>query len=248
MCVAVPDLAPPSDFVVPPDFADPIVLGCGTDLAMPPCQGDGGCTCDPANPAAFQLRMEQSPIVLPNHVAGVNLVPRAEGTITWGELAADLCAPASIFDVPDGGVPPAIAGIDISGKPTDRIRQLNLWPGFLGVLEFRSADCRHGYRMVLDDVVQRDGAPFLLDWTDSAKVGAEVDELYRGMMATFLPSTPPEAAGTTCVAAKTCVIGNFGDVSYVYVAALGFAFWVDDIHAKQPIASSPARFDLAVVP
>ena len=50
-----------------------------------------------------------------------------------------------------------------------------------------------------------------------------------------------------CKTAKTCTISNFGDVAYFYIPALGFAFRTANQHAKQPIPSTPNRFDLFAV-
>jgi hypothetical protein len=49
--------------------------------------------------------------------------------------------------------------------------------------------------------------------------------------------------GVTCFDTGRCIKGNFGDVAYWWVPAIGWAIWIDNMSAAQPTPSIPTRID-----
>jgi hypothetical protein len=86
--------------------------------------------------------------------------------------------------------------------------------------------------------ITKNGSSFTLDtgWS-GAGFEAEVDELYRGLIATFAPNIPLDPAGVTCTSTQKCVVATYGNVGYVFVPSLGFAWWVQNINAQPNLPS-----------
>jgi hypothetical protein len=122
---------------------------------------------------------------------------------------------------------------------------MTLWAGYLGTLNFKDPGGTHTYQIGILSQILKDGQPFTLatGWS-GATFDNEVDELYRGLLATFAPQIPLDAAGVTCMSTKKCTSSTFGTIAYIDIPSLGFAFWVDNYTAAQPIPSTPTRIDL----
>jgi hypothetical protein len=127
--------------------------------------------------------------------------------------------------------------------PAMTANMVTLFPGYLGALDFISADGTHAYQIAIDVPVIKDGEPFQIDWSDATLFDAEVDELYRALSATFTPGAP-EAPGTTCIQSGDCTSGTFGDVGFVYFKTIGIGVWVDSVSQPQPTPSTPNRLDI----
>ncbi len=126
------------------------------------------------------------------------------------------------------------------------ISALNVWPGYLGTLSFKSRDGTHSYAFsVSGKQVQKDGAPFTLDWNlagfnQNPQFDQEVDELYDALIATFAPGFLPSQ---TCQQQNTCVVGSFGDAAYMEFPELGLTAWIASLSAGQPECSTWNRLD-----
>lgn len=68
---------------------------------------------------------------------------------------------------------------------------LTLWPGYVGTLSFKSPDQLQSYTIGIYTTIQKNGQPYTLEsgWT-GATFEAEIDELSRGLIATFAPQVP----------------------------------------------------------
>jgi hypothetical protein len=248
------DAAAPSDFAVvadvgtSPDLSTLPDLEDTSDLATPPDLA-GGPLCTPQQKAARWAAMVQTPIVLPKKAAGIDIAgPNGKGLT---RQAAEMinCQSDPMGDLFGDGNQDATWGdngeVSFEYIPATQIlRQLNLWSGYLGILQFKSPDGLDSYQLSIEVQIKKDGKPFPLHWNDVNLFPAESDELYRALIATFAPQIPQEAPGTTCLSTKKCTKGVFGDVGYFYVPAVGFALWVDNVNAAQPVPSIPTRFDL----
>ena len=127
---------------------------------------------------------------------------------------------------------------------TQKGLQINLWTGYLGRLDSKSPGGADSYSIAIGSQISKSGKPFVLDWNDVNLFPGEADELYRALIATYAPAIPQDAQGVTCLSTKKCIKGSFGNVAYFYVKALGFALWVNDVNAAQPVPSIPTRLDV----
>jgi hypothetical protein len=123
--------------------------------------------------------------------------------------------------------------------------EVSLWPGYVGNVSFNGANATDHYVIAISQQILKNGAPFQLDWSNMAAFATEIDELCRGLMATFTNQAldPP---GTLCTTSGKCTHGTFGNVGFVYFKAAGIALWVADVTLSQPEPSTPNRLDLFV--
>jgi hypothetical protein len=122
---------------------------------------------------------------------------------------------------------------------------LTLWPGYVGTASFHGANATDQYMIGINTQLVKNGMPFQLDWSNTTTFPMEVDELLRGLMATFTNQAldPP---GTLCTQSGKCTTGTFGNIGFVYFKAASFALWVADVTAAQPVPSTPNRLDLFI--
>ena len=214
---------------------------------------DGGAACTPSDRAAKWASMDGATVTLPNGAATLDLVGDGYG-LTLGEAETKLCTSTALGDQFGDGT--LVNGWGDTEEVwfryyagDGRAISAHLWTGYFGTLTAKSPDDLHTYVVGLAPrEIQKDGAAFELPvgWMDDAGFPAVADELYRALVHTLAPSvTPP--AGSNCLTDKTCVAGSFGDVAYFYVAKIGFAFWVDNRNAAEPVPSIPTRFDVDFV-
>lgn len=217
------------------------------DDAPPPADSaffDATGSCSTTERTTRWKAMVSGAITLPNHAATLDLAGADGYGLTLGEAEMKLCQGASLGDQFGNGTLVSSWG-DSSEVWMDyyvgdrRARWLNLWAGYLGTLTATSADS-HTYVTGVGTQVVKDGAPLTLTWTDHAAF----DEVWRALMTTYAPTVALPAPGVDCVLAKRCVIGSFGVVGYFYAKELGFALWVDDTTAAQPVPSIPTRLDV----
>ena len=123
-----------------------------------------------------------------------------------------------------------------------RIDQVTLSPGYLGTLDMTSRDKAHTYKVPIQTPMTKDGAPYVIDWNTASKFTAEGNELYDALAATYAPGLPPDA---NCFATGACITGNFGDIHYLYMPALGLALWIASANAGPVVASTFNRIDLS---
>jgi hypothetical protein len=229
---------------------DSPTVGCIWDLpdAMPDLARGPACS-GPQQQAAFAA-MDPAPITLPGKGArldvgsadaGVLTLAQAESIDCQGQYLGDLfgdCTVAFGF----GNSQEVIADVD---PDTGQVQFLTLTAPYTGTLAFQSRDKTASYVLQIGTQAQKNGAPFTLDqgWT-GAGFDAEVDELYRGIVSTYAPAISMDPPGTTCRATQRCVVGFFGNVGFVFIPSLGFAWYVSDVTAAEPGPSIPWRLDL----
>jgi hypothetical protein len=127
---------------------------------------------------------------------------------------------------------------------TTIVRGLWLFFGYTGKIVFHSPDAQHTYSIGVGDQPIKDATLVTLDW-NGPTFETTVDELYRGMLATFAPSVPAPPPGVTCIASKDCTTNRYGQMGYVYFkTGLNTSIWVDDVNAAEPYASIPSRIVL----
>jgi hypothetical protein len=212
-----------------------------------------GATCTASAKAQRWAAMVQKPIILPNRAGGLDLRGGACAALTLAEAEGINCQSDDQGDLFGDGRRVATWGDNaefwMHYDPCTGVGTFFVaWQGYLGTLDFKSPDGGSSYSIAVLRQITKDGNPFTLDtgWSGAA-FEAEVDELYRGIVATFEPGTTLAAPGTTCVSTQKCKVGNFGAPGYVYIPELGFALWVGDRTAAQPGPSIPNRFDVDLV-
>jgi hypothetical protein len=122
---------------------------------------------------------------------------------------------------------------------------LVFYSGYLGKMKLTSRmggrfGDNHNYIVPVNTQVMKDGMGFNLDWHGPKSPTDWRNELHDAMLATFAPGLPPS---DDCNADGRCIGGQFGDVAYFYVPAIGSAIWVANQNAGQPTASIPNRID-----
>lgn len=121
---------------------------------------------------------------------------------------------------------------------------LTFWGGYLGGYDFKSRDGAHSYQVRIFTQVLKDGNPFQLDWNVPTRFDKEVNELGDAAVATYAPALE---ADDDCVGSRRCIVGNFGDVAYIYVPVVGWEIWVPNKNAQQPAPSIPNRLTIDLV-
>ncbi len=184
---------------------------------------DAGSPCDPAV-------IVSRPIVPPWHMMGLDLVGADGGLLTLDEAVAHNCA-----GVDAGGRWPGGAGIawGDAGQAafrydilSGRFEQAILSEGYSGKLTWHSADLVHTYVAAIGSPILKDGAPFPVDWADTAQVDIELTELYNGMVATFATGIPQSL---NCAVDGGCLVYDDGiDPATFGVRPLHFNFVFGD--------------------
>jgi hypothetical protein len=132
-------------------------------------------------------------------------------------------------------------------RSTRRVFYLGLNLGYVGQLQFVSADKSHAYVVAVNRSIELDGKSLTLDWGQppTAAMVSAVEAMHSALAATFAPSRDEPH----CVATGNCKIGAFTDQSgYVYFKTLGFAFRVQSVVAAQPTPSVVNFIDLYATP
>jgi hypothetical protein len=124
-----------------------------------------------------------------------------------------------------------------------KIQFMTFWPGYLGAVSAKSRDGQHTFTFPINTRVSKDGKDYTVAWAfpADATFKAQLNEMYDALIATYAPALPK---ADDCVSAGACITGNFGDVAYIYIPALGLGFWVDNYHAAQPVPSTFTRIDI----
>jgi hypothetical protein len=197
----------------PPDAAevaadaDPAVRGCalapdGTYRpAHPP-------TCSESQRASRWAEMIRAPILLPNRAGGLDLVAPASSDGWLDDVWSKNCEPSQIDVQPEcianvswGDNLALTVSYDLVGR---RPLAILLGPGYLGTLDFRSADDATSYRVGRGEML-RNGGPIRVPW-DTNDLGSTMDELHRALMATFAPTAKVEVEGVTCLQTQKCTV------------------------------------------
>ncbi len=211
--------------------------------------------CDAPTKAARWKKMVKEPIVPPTTGGGIDISGGADWDgLTIEEAEKVLCQSTNLGDQFGNGSRVNAWGDNYElwmdyRVSTRKARWLNMWPGYIGTVDFESPDGAHKYSIPVNSQLQKDGKPLTLDWVGAGGKNfvPVADELYRGLMHQFAPAIPNAADGITCFDTGRCIKGSFGDVAYWYVPAIGFAIWVDNQNAAQPVPSIPTRFDQDLV-
>jgi hypothetical protein len=126
---------------------------------------------------------------------------------------------------------------------TRKIQFMTFWPGYIGTVDAKSRDGAHTFTFPVSTRVSKDGQPYTINWAFPADANftAQLNEMYDALIATYAPALPQ---ADNCVSSGACITGNFGDVAYIYIPALGLGFWVDNFHAAQPVPSTFNRVDM----
>ena len=228
-----------------------------TDQAKQNFDVQGGGTnkqelCDAPTKAATWKKMVKQPIIPPTTGGGINI----SGGDDWHGLTIEeaektLCQSTNLGDQFGNG-----SRVNAWGDnnelwmdyrvSTRKARWLNMWAGYIGTVDFESPDGAHKFSIPVNSQLQKDGKPLTLDWVGGGGKNFEpvADEMYRGLMHQFAPAIPNAPDGVTCFQTGRCIKGSFGDVAYWYVPAIGFAMWVDNQNAAQPVPSIMTRFDI----
>lgn len=208
---------------------------------------DASTVCSLAEQMYRWEKMDVQPISLPYHAAGLDLVSPEAGILTLPQAEAILCQSVDGGDLFGDGRRVALWGAQqevwLEYDPaTLKANDILVIPGYTGTLQFHSPDGSSKYTIPVYTQILKNGQPFTLEagWTGAA-FDAEVDELYRGLIATFAPAVPLDPPGTTCVSTGKCVVAQFAPTAYFDVPALGFLFWVADFTAGP---SFPNRIDV----
>lgn len=251
-----------------PGFADP---GVDAGFVTPNTGQTRIEICPGPMKHAVWAEMLQKPILPPTTVAGINMagldanmnqdwhgitVDEAEKINCQSDVYGDAFGNGSIVNTwGDNGE--VWFNYRVSNR---KVIEMLVWPGYLGSLDFSCNDdpadpkknpdkCPYGvhtYQMLLGQQIKKDGRPFTLDWVgnNGNNFPAQADELYRALMYQFASSLVTDPANVTCRDTGKCIKGHFGDVAYLYIPTLGWAYWVDNQNAAQPTPSIPTRMDI----
>jgi hypothetical protein len=235
------------------------VLGCNitgddTDSSAQSATARGKVCSDPDRKAAAE-RMIHEPIKPPRILAGIDLA----GGDAWPGLdindAANVLCQAD--DVGADDTTTTVAWGSAIGMPgaftatyntqTRHIESYQLGDGYKGTLDFKSRPGTatspnpfgdHTYSIGVGTTVLRDGQPYELLWS-GAGWERQATELYDALMYTFAPEQQGDQQ--SCIASATCLARAFATGDGVFgVRPLGIYLYVQDVHAKQPAASTPS--------
>lgn len=221
-------------------------------------QGTGGINepgaCTPAQLKARRAAMLEEPIMLPGKAAGLDIVGYANMglTVPQAELINCPCDPNPGTGGAGGaGGGPSTSGLCMFGgdvwagydTTTQIIQAMTLWPGYVGSLAMTSRDGKDQFQLYINQQSTKNGQPYTLDWSlpVGAQFGAELNEIYDALIATYAPSLPPDPQ---CQAGGHCIVGAFGQEAYVSFPQLGLSLWVQDWSVPQPTPSIFTRMDL----
>ncbi len=208
--------------------------------------------CDAATEAKIWKSMVQAPMKPPRNIGLIDLA----GGDTWQGLTIEAaekiqCQSANEGDAFGDGTQynqwgnNGELGCDYNVS-NHKIYFCNAWPGYVGTMAFTSRDGAHKYTVPIQTAtIQKDSKNFPLDWNLSGfnqnpKFDAELNELYDALIATYAPGLP---SNSNCQGTGSCIVGNFGDVAYMFFPALGVGWWIASLAAGQPTCSTINRVD-----
>ena len=228
--------------------------------------GHGGTNknelCDAPTKAKVWQRMLSQPIVPPLGGGGLDL----SGGPSWQGLTVE-ASETPVWDANHTSVSSGLCQADVKGDQFGDGNQvvswgdngevwfhyrvsnrkgtfMVFWPGYNGAVTAKSRTASrfgdHTYEIPVNRQVTKDGQPFTLDWKGPKGPNDWRNELYDALLATFAPGLPVDP---NCNASRRCILGNFGDVAYFYVPAIGHATWVANQNAAPPTPSIPNRID-----
>jgi streptogramin lyase len=157
--------------------------------------------------------MLAAPIVPLSSLANVDLNESGFATVPLAYFESVNCAgtPAALAGLSD--VPGALAFTwgwngdiyaEFAPGGAQVLSFLQITGGYTGTLSFTSriagAYGSHTYVLGLH-TLQRDGAPFAIDWTNQTSVEAAVNELYDALLATYAHTFP----SSDCIASRECI-------------------------------------------
>jgi hypothetical protein len=231
-----------------PPAADPATQGFGV-------QGGGTNKqeiCNGPTKAMTWAKMVAAPILPPRKAAQLDMA----GDDTWVGLTIEQaeqinCQSTNYGDLFGDGNQDNYWGdnyeVFVEYRTSNRkIIGMTLSPGYTGTLDLTSRDGKDTFKIPIQTQITKNGQPYALDWNDEAKFPDEVNELYDALTATYAPGLPayvPSDPNTNCRLNGACIVGNFGDVAYIYWPALGSAIWVDNKNAPPPTPSIITRID-----
>ena len=189
--------------------------------SAPPDRDDGttpetstGCS----SVGAVWATMDHQPILLADPkneehrtVAGVDIDGTSGTGITVPEVEAILCPGTLLGSGPDGTVLEAWGGsneVVAAYDPTTTVVQVvSLFPGYLGSMTLPTdpagPDARHTFTVGLGQV-QRDGAPFTIDWTDLKFTAGT--QLFNALQ--YNAAGYPGYDATSCLSVSACPVNT----------------------------------------
>jgi hypothetical protein len=183
------------------------------DSALSVADGGGHAT-DAAPDAACSLSAALGSPILPlRQIAGLNYNESGPGLVSLSYAQSVLCGSGTIEE--DAGADPGMTLVtwgahqDLTAEYDDNglLYLMTASGSYSGSLQFNSRTggaygAGHSYVIGVGRLT-KDGAPFVIDWGGSP--GAQVNEIFDGMMATFAPSYPVDP---DCTADGTCIVGD----------------------------------------
>jgi hypothetical protein len=173
------------------------------------------CTPD-SQPSIWHDSFAQ-PLKPPRYAAGLDLAVTDDYQLmTLDGVQQALCAGTLIPDSDPqstddnyswgtGDNPPFQASFD---KTTHKMTSVAFGDGYTGTIEWKSRTGGtfgdHTYSAKVGDSIQRDGAPFVIDWTNQDAADKAATELFDGLVATFAPSLPGESVN--CRTSQHCLL------------------------------------------
>jgi hypothetical protein len=184
----------------PPTFCGSMPNSCGA-----PVECSSGCTSDDAGPEdggsgpSCGTNLLTNPLVPASQFAGVSVNANGIETVSYATFAQTNCAGSpSAVTSGDTGVNAYTWGPEADiyaefNQTTNDLYFLQFTGNYTGQVRFHSraggSFGSHEYALGLN-TVQRDGAPFAIDWSSNENADIVINELYDGLMATFAPSFP----------------------------------------------------------
>jgi hypothetical protein len=216
--------------------------------------GAARAVCTEATRPQILAAALKSPLQPPRGVAGLDLaggddwagLPQSavEQALCTGTLIPDEDPKATTDFYHWGGTPedsPLTLGFD---KTTDKLAYWTVGRGYEGKIDFRSrAGSRfgnHTYSIAISGAILRDGAPFLIDWSNQAAREEAGTELHDGVIATFAPELASEQ--TNCRVSQRCLIALQPDGKLFFGVRDVRFYFVLAAFAAGPAESTPAFF------
>lgn len=173
------------------------------------------CTAD-SQPSIWHDSFTQ-PLKPPRYAAGLDLAVTDDYSImSLDDVQQALCAGTLIPDTDPtstddtyswgpGDNPPLQVSFD---KTSHKMTAIAFGDGYTGTLDFKSrtggAFGDHVYSAKVGGAVTRDGAPFVIDWTNQDAADKGATELFDALVATFSPSLPGESVN--CRLSQHCLL------------------------------------------